>query len=96
MRLIPRTRVWTIGHALGNGVVPPQAAAALRLMLNRIGPEGVAAMTTTPGGVPIRCCPQCKLDHPIGKRHCDQCGRPSTFIRADGLCVGCHRKGAGA
>lgn len=34
-------------------------------------------------------CPRCGLDHPTGKRHCEQCGRPSAFIQDDGLCLKC-------
>ena len=48
-------------------------------------------MTTTPNGVPIALCDTCHREHPIGKRHCESCGRPSAFISeaTNGLCLGC-------
>ena len=37
-------------------------------------------------------CPECGIDHPTGKRHCEQCGKPSAFIQDDGLCLKCRAK----
>ena len=45
---------------------------------------------TTPNGVPITVCAECKewLEaHPQGKRHCEICGRPSAFINDNGRCL---------
>ena len=47
---------------------------------------------TTPINAPIITCPRCGLDHPTGKQHCEQCGRPSAWISeaTNGLCLKCR------
>ena len=46
-------------------------------------------MTTTPTGVPIILCTLCRRPHSINLRHCDRCGRASTFIMTTGHCLPC-------
>ncbi len=44
---------------------------------------------TTPNGVPISLCAACHREHPQGKRHCNNCGKPSAFINDNGRCLLC-------
>lgn len=45
---------------------------------------------TTPTGIPIRLCELYSIEHPITRKHCTRCGRPSLFINADDLCLLCQ------
>lgn len=47
---------------------------------------------TTPTGIPIRLCSVCGVTHPITRRHCTKCGRPSLFIKPDGVCIHCEAR----
>lgn len=49
----------------------------------------VDRVTTTPTGVPITRCDLCRRPHSINLRHCDRCGRASTFIMTTGHCLPC-------
>lgn len=44
----------------------------------------------TQTGVPIIHCGTCRLYHPDGRRHCNECGKPTLFINPQGICLKCE------
>lgn len=46
-------------------------------------------METTQTGMAITDCGACGGHHPVGRRHCAACGRPSLFINPAGACLLC-------
>jgi DNA (cytosine-5)-methyltransferase 1 len=74
--------------AAGNGVVPQQAAAALRMLLARPGVPPLQS-ATTPTGIPVTGCAECGRSHPETRDHCELCGHASLFLNDSRLCVPC-------